>query len=258
MDKILLDKYVWNYRNFGTSALKQVIEVQRKEQLGRSFYTSTYICPNCRHLLLKSNAQKAAVIRTSIDTNYALKSVFYCPRCQYLFSEAQRDLTLERGQVWFLHGKTAVEEAVALIDSVAVAPVIPYVPYCGRHGAVDHPQQMTVEKMTEYAQTCERQKNEKEAVRWYQNAAELGHPKAQEHLALRYWSGKGVEQSWEMAMYYWKLSAEQGNAQAQYELGSRYAAAGEYDRAVPLLQWAAEQGLEEARKKLEQIEWEQR
>ncbi|MDR2875907.1 MAG: sel1 repeat family protein [Methylobacillus sp.] len=70
-----------------------------------------------------------------------------------------------------------------------------------------------------------------EAEKWYQKAAEQGHPDAQYNLARRLWmsfddTGKERAAKWfaEAAAGYRK-AAEQGNARAQYYLGDMYSSA---------------------------------
>ena len=57
-----------------------------------------------------------------------------------------------------------------------------------------------------------------------QQAAEQGDPWAQNNLGYLYSHGKGLTQSDEHAMHWYKSAAEQGHFQAQYNIASRYAA----------------------------------
>ena len=52
--------------------------------------------------------------------------------------------------------------------------------------------------------------------------ANNGDAKAQLNLGNAYSNGKGVEQSYSQAVYWWKKAAEQGNVVAQYNLGIAY------------------------------------
>ena len=62
-------------------------------------------------------------------------------------------------------------------------------------------------------------KDYKEAVRLYRLSAEQGDAKAQFNLGNRYYNGQGVPQDYKEAVKWYRLSAEQGVAQAQYNLG---------------------------------------
>jgi TPR repeat protein len=58
-----------------------------------------------------------------------------------------------------------------------------------------------------------------EAVIWYRRAAEQGHAQAQYNLGFMYGSGLGVPQDDAEAVNWFRLAAEQGLAQAQTHLG---------------------------------------
>jgi len=62
-----------------------------------------------------------------------------------------------------------------------------------------------------------------EAVKWYRHAAEQGLAQAQYNLALAYEVGDGVQQDFEEAVKWYRKAAEQGVAQAQFNLGFFYA-----------------------------------
>ena len=61
-----------------------------------------------------------------------------------------------------------------------------------------------------------------EAVKWFRLSAEQGYAKAQYNLALMYANGQGVSQDYKEAAKWFRLSAEQGNAKAQTSLGFMY------------------------------------
>jgi len=63
----------------------------------------------------------------------------------------------------------------------------------------------------------------KTAVKWYSLAAEQGNADAQINLGTMYDKGRGVPQDDKTAGKWFRLSAEQGNAGAQGNLGARYA-----------------------------------
>ena len=58
----------------------------------------------------------------------------------------------------------------------------------------------------------------REAVRWYRLAADQGNAEAQFSLGLRYVTGRGVPQDDREAVRWWRLAADQGNAEAQDHL----------------------------------------
>ena len=61
-----------------------------------------------------------------------------------------------------------------------------------------------------------------EAVRWYRLSAEQGDARAQYNLGSMYLDGRGVAQDDAEAVRWYRLSAEQGDAQALYALGWAY------------------------------------
>jgi hypothetical protein len=58
----------------------------------------------------------------------------------------------------------------------------------------------------------------KEAVKWYRLSAEQGDALAQFNLGLMYYEGQGVPQDNKEAVKWWRLSAEQRNERAQVNL----------------------------------------
>ena len=85
-----------------------------------------------------------------------------------------------------------------------------------------------------------------EAVRWYRLAAEQGHADAQFNLGDMYTDGLGVAQDYAEATLWYHSAAEQGHASGQDNLGSMYAAgrgvARDDAEAVRWYRLAAEQG----------------
>ena len=65
-------------------------------------------------------------------------------------------------------------------------------------------------------------KDYKEAVRWYQIAAEQGYSSAQHNLGLLYFNGRGVPQDHQEAVKWITLSADQGEVESQKNLGIIY------------------------------------
>lgn len=52
----------------------------------------------------------------------------------------------------------------------------------------------------------------------YREAAEQGDAEAQYNLGLCYYNGEGVQQDYTQAVHWWRKAAEQGNARAQEAL----------------------------------------
>ncbi len=72
--------------------------------------------------------------------------------------------------------------------------------------------------------------------------AAAGNPSAQATLGMMYNQGAGVVQDFQQAMKWWKLSAAQGNALAQINLGLRYSVTQDFVRAGMWLNVAGAQG----------------
>jgi hypothetical protein len=62
-----------------------------------------------------------------------------------------------------------------------------------------------------------------EAVKWYRLAADQGDADAQFSLGLMYNNGEGVLKNYAEAVKWFRLAADQGNVFAQYSLGLMYA-----------------------------------
>ena len=63
----------------------------------------------------------------------------------------------------------------------------------------------------------------KTAVKWYTLTAEQGHAKSQYNLGYMYQNGQGVPQDYKTAVKWFRLAADQGSARAQGNLGAMYA-----------------------------------
>jgi uncharacterized protein len=61
------------------------------------------------------------------------------------------------------------------------------------------------------------------AVSWYRKAAEQGKANAQYNLGRMYANGQSVRQDYAAAVKWYRKAAEQGDADAQYDLGNMYA-----------------------------------
>ena len=99
-----------------------------------------------------------------------------------------------------------------------------------------------------------KRKDYKEAFRLFLPLAEQGNAGAQYNLGSLYSNGKGVPQDYKEAVKWYRLSAEQGDAFAQVKLGYFYTVGQgvpqDYKEAVRLYRLSAEQGDEDAQLKL--------
>jgi len=93
-----------------------------------------------------------------------------------------------------------------------------------------------------------------EAVKWYRQAAEQGYAQAQYNLGVMYYNGRGVKQDDFEAVKWYRKAAEQGDADAQANLGSAYGAGRgvrqDYAEAVKWVKKAAENGSADGQFKL--------
>jgi len=60
------------------------------------------------------------------------------------------------------------------------------------------------------------------AFHWFRRSAEQGGASAQYNLGVMYYEGEGVQQDFPSAFHWFRRSAEQGHAHAQYNLGVMY------------------------------------
>ncbi len=96
-----------------------------------------------------------------------------------------------------------------------------------------------------------------EAIQWYRRAAAQGYSNAQFNLALYYQEGIGVTQSYADAAKWYREAAKQGDKEAQFRIAEYYengvGVTRSYQKAVKWYQRAAEQGHAEACYKLGSI-----
>ncbi len=92
-------------------------------------------------------------------------------------------------------------------------------------------------------------RDEAEAARWYGKAAEQGHSDSQYNLAAMYGLGRGVKRDPKEAFKWYERAAEQGDALACYNLAERYERAKDVAQdLVEAYKWhslAAERGLKD-------------
>jgi uncharacterized protein len=91
-----------------------------------------------------------------------------------------------------------------------------------------------------------KRKDYETAYKLFLPLAEQGNTQAQSNLGLMYDKGQGVPQDDKEAVKWYRLSAEQGNATGQYNLGIMYSkgqgVTQDYKEAVRLYRLSAEQG----------------
>lgn len=93
----------------------------------------------------------------------------------------------------------------------------------------------------------------KEAAKWYGMAAEIDFPEALHNLGVLYCEGRGVQRDMDKAVELWYRAAVQGFELSQLNLGIMYLSEGNTEEAVKWLKKAAEQGNEEAKFMLDDI-----
>lgn len=93
---------------------------------------------------------------------------------------------------------------------------------------------------------CEATKNIEEAVKWFRLSAEQGNANGQNALGFSYQYGEGVEENMEEAIKWYWLATEQKNARAQYNLGFCYfigkGVEKDLKEAIRLIRMSADQG----------------
>ena len=67
------------------------------------------------------------------------------------------------------------------------------------------------------------ERDDADAANWFRRAAEQGLADAQFNLGLMYYTGEGVEHDDEVAFRWFDSAAAQGHAKAQFNLGALYA-----------------------------------
>jgi len=93
-------------------------------------------------------------------------------------------------------------------------------------------------------------KDYSEALKWYQKAADQGDANAQTNLGLMYEYGCGVDKSESKAKKWYQKAANQGLARAQYNLGDLYHNVRFYSEALKWFEKAADQGYASAQNNL--------
>ena len=96
--------------------------------------------------------------------------------------------------------------------------------------------------------------SDEKAVKWYRKAADQGNGDAQSNLGVMYREGRGVDQSDEKAVEWYNKAVEQGHAGAQNNLGVMYergkSVAQSDEKAVKWYRKAADQGNGDAQSNL--------
>lgn len=104
---------------------------------------------------------------------------------------------------------------------------------------------------------CDKNKNLKEAMGWFEKGAELGLAEAQNNCGIYYCTGKGVASDQKLAFDYFRLSANQGYMHAENNLGTSYylgrGVSKDYDEAEKWFSKAAEKGHVGAKEMLKRL-----
>jgi len=118
--------------------------------------------------------------------------------------------------------KTAVMAACLVVGMFAEAQNVPPVDSIKQKAeAGDAMAQAQYASMLQFGQGVE--KNETEALKWYQKAAEAGNAYAQANVGAFYQTGRcGVTKDFVKAAEWYRKAAEQGNAHAQFYLAGLY------------------------------------
>ncbi len=97
-------------------------------------------------------------------------------------------------------------------------------------------------------------KDFKQAVFWYRKSADQGNASAQNSLGYCYYKGHGVAKDFKQAVFWYRKSADQGNALGQSNLGYCYkngeGVAKDFKQAVFWYRKSADQGDKDAKEKL--------
>ena len=103
------------------------------------------------------------------------------------------------------------------------------------------------------------EKDYKEAVKWYREAADQGYAPAQSDLGLMYESGLGVEKDYKEAVVWYRKAATQGDARGQNNLGRVYEHGigldKDYKEAVEWYRKSADQGCSDGQNNLGLMYW---
>jgi TPR repeat protein len=85
-----------------------------------------------------------------------------------------------------------------------------------------------------------------ESAKWFRLSADNGEPEAQRYIGLMYGEGRGVAQDYEQALRWFRLAADQGDAPAQCKIGTMYfhgqSVPKDFKEAIRWFRRAAEQG----------------
>jgi len=97
-----------------------------------------------------------------------------------------------------------------------------------------------------------------EALKWYRKTADQGDANAQSNLGLMYSNGKGVTKDYAEALEWFRKAADQGNSFAQYNIGAMYhEGQGVTKDRVEAIKWlrkAADQGHQKAKDALQRVQ----
>lgn len=115
----------------------------------------------------------------------------------------------------------------------------------------------SAKKLFEQGAKYEEEENFKKAVECYQKSADQGNEDAQNNLGYLYYEGKGVSQDYEKAFALFKLAAEQNQKEAEYNLGLCYSSGNGIESsvcdAIKYFQDSEQHGFADARTELNKL-----
>lgn len=108
-----VDYCVWRY---GEGGIRQYPPKENEfKRIGRTFYTSSYLCPVCKENMLKSNAGEFIEVKT-VHGNHKLKSVFMCEKCKAFYSAVPGKM-LSDGEYYIMSDKNVYSKMLLDIDT---------------------------------------------------------------------------------------------------------------------------------------------
>ncbi len=107
------DYCVWRYGEGGIRQYKP--NMNDLKRVGKTFYTSSYLCPRCKENMLKANAGEFVEVKT-VHGNHKLKSVFMCEKCKMFYSAVSGKM-LSDGEYYVMSDCNAFNRMMQDIDT---------------------------------------------------------------------------------------------------------------------------------------------
>ena len=113
----VIENCQWDYE---VGLIQQDVPDRNKMKiLGKTFYTSSYLCPKCGKHMLKANAGEFVAVHTK-NGIHTLKSVFACEGCKNLYS-ALPGKQLSSGVYYIMKDKSKFDMVVDTIDTYGIS-----------------------------------------------------------------------------------------------------------------------------------------